>query len=74
MRAAVGYAATSGFRVSGISLINFSFGFQPSSSYGSFTPENYSRPATDLVPRTDLLAQTAKPVKLLKAISRWGNG
>ena len=37
---------------------------------------NFSSPATDLVPRKTLLAQTAKPVELLKAISpatgEWG--
>jgi hypothetical protein len=45
-----------------ISLISFSFGFQCSSSLGSSTPGNFRRPATDEVPGTCLLAQTAKLV------------
>jgi hypothetical protein len=49
-RRAGGNSATSGSRVSRISLINFNLGFQCSGSRGSSKPGDLIRSATDLVP------------------------
>ena len=73
-RTAVGYPATSGFPSKQDFSDQFQFRVPAFEFVGIVYAGNFSRPATDLVPRTTLLAQTAKLVKLLKAISRWGNG
>ena len=56
-RRTVGNSATSGSRVSRISLISFSLGFQCSGSRGSSNPGDLTRSATDWVPRERLAAR-----------------